>query len=66
VLVMVAYCNCPVEDAVTCFTYVTLWGTASVIRNQWGDRIQTFIRFWACYETAKFTWDQPDWLGNLE
>jgi hypothetical protein len=24
------------------------------------------LKFWAYYVTAKFTWDQSDWLGKLE
>jgi hypothetical protein len=42
VLVMAAQYNCLVEDAHMGFTYITLRNTASVIRNQWGVRIQDF------------------------
>jgi len=45
VLVTVAHSNCPVEDAYTRFTYVTLKDMAPVIRNQWEDRIQNFKVF---------------------
>jgi len=45
-LVTVAHYNFPIEDPYTGFTYITLRDTASVIRNQWGDRIQN-LRFWA-------------------
>jgi hypothetical protein len=24
------------------------------------------LKLWTFYETAKFTWDQSDWLGKLE
>ena len=23
------------------------------------------LKFWTYYETAKFTWDESDWLGKL-
>jgi len=25
-----------------------------------------FLKFWAYYKTAKFAWDQSDWLGKQE
>jgi len=40
VLVMVAHYNCPVEDAHKWLTNIT--SRESVIRNQWGDRIQNY------------------------
>jgi hypothetical protein len=42
VLVTVAHLNCPVDGTYTGFTYVTLKYTASVIRTQWGVRIQNY------------------------
>jgi hypothetical protein len=42
VLVTVAHENCPVEDSHTMFRNIKLKDTASVIRNQWGDRIHHF------------------------
>jgi hypothetical protein len=44
--------NCQVKDTHTGFTYVLLRDTASVIRNQWGDRIHNFKVFYLlqdCY-----------------
>jgi hypothetical protein len=41
-LVTVAHYNCPVDDTHMGFTRIMLSDTASVIRNQWGDRIQNF------------------------
>ena len=38
---------------------------ASVIRNQWGERIQ-ILKFSTYYETAKFTGDQSELLGKLK
>jgi hypothetical protein len=46
-----------VEDDYTGLKYVTLRDTASVIMNQWGDKIKN-VKFWAHYEIAKFTWVQ--------
>lgn len=40
VLVTVAHCNWPVEDAHTGFTYIR--DTESVIRKQYGETIQYF------------------------
>jgi hypothetical protein len=42
VLVTVAHYNFPVDDTHMGFTYIMLSNTASVIRKQWGDRIQKF------------------------
>jgi hypothetical protein len=42
VIFTVAHYNCLVEDADTGFTNITLRDNASVIRNQWGDRIHIF------------------------
>ena len=41
-LVTVAHYNCLVEDDDMGFTNITLRDTASIIRNQWGERIQNF------------------------
>jgi len=39
VLVTVAHYNCPIDKTHTGFTYIMLSDNASVIRNEWGDRI---------------------------
>ena len=45
VLVTVAHYNCPADNTHTGFTCVMLSDTISVIRNQWGDRIQNLKVF---------------------
>ena len=42
VLVTVAHYNCPVDDTHMGLTYIVLSDNTSVIRNEWGDRIQNF------------------------
>ena len=42
VLVTVPHYNYPAEDPHTGFTCIALRDTASVIRNQWGGRIENF------------------------
>jgi len=64
VLVTVAHLNWSVEEALKGFAYITLRYTASVIRNQWGERIK-ILKFWTCCETVKFTWDQSGWLVKV-
>ena len=45
-----------------CGVYIcTLRDTATVSRNQWGERIQNF-KVGNKYETAECTWGQSDWL----
>jgi hypothetical protein len=41
-VVVAARSNCQVEDARRGFTYITFRDSASIIRNQWGDRMRNY------------------------